>query len=262
MRKLIFTLVLSTTSAYVWAQGSQDNEQQNTQKTVPLTQESQEYARKDHLKKLKTTPVKPPNYGSVIIDWGFDFLRGSPSGIDSGSWGARFANIGLHYNIRLGHSHFTISPGMGLSFEGYRLKKGYTLESNATDTVFKKSSDPSKILLSALDARYLDLFLEARFNANSKWPKESFFVALGGKLGMLWKACATVRCKEHNETKECNNWETFHLNEFRYGLYARIGWGRFGLCYTHVFSSLFKEDKGPNQTTTQPCSLSLSIDLF
>ena len=261
MKKLIFTLLLSINSVCVWAQDAQDHAQR-TQETVPPTQEGQKKVHKGHPQKIKATSIMPPNYGSVVIDWGFNFLKDCPSEISAKSWGARFTTIGLYYNIRLGHSPFTISPGIGLSFEGYRLQKGYTLKRNATDTVFK-DNDSSSIVLSALDVRYLDFcMLEVRFNANNEWPKESFFVALGGKVGMLWKACATVQCKEHNETKERNNWETFNLNGLRYGIHARIGWGRFGLCYTHILSSLFEEGKGPNKTTTNPHSLGLSIDLF
>jgi len=263
MKKLIFTLLLSTTSAYVvWAQEALDSEQ-SPQETVPPTQEGQKHTDKDHLNNLKAISVKPPNYGSLVIDWGFDFLRDCPSEIDSKSWRARFANIGLYYNIPVGHSHFTISPGMGLSFEGYKLKGDYTLERDATGTVFKQNSNPSEVVLSALDIRYVDFFmLEVRFNANSKWPKESFFVALGGRWGILWKACTTVRYKEHDETKERNSWETFNLNNTHYGLHARLGWGRFGLSYMHTLSSLFKEGKGPSKDTTKPWSLGLSIDLF
>jgi hypothetical protein len=261
MKKLIFTLLLSITSVCVWAQEAQEHAQ-CTQETVPPTQEVQKWVHKGHPQKLKATSIMPPNYGSMVIDWGFNFLKNCPSEISEKSWGARIATIGLYYNIRLGHSHFTISPGIGLSFEGYRLQKGYTLKRNATGTVFK-DNNPSSIVLSALDVRYLDFcMLEVRFNANSKWPKESFFVALGGKVGWLWKACATVQCKEHNETKECNSWETFNLNGLRYGMHARIGWGRFGLCYTHMLSSLFEEGKGPKKTTANPHSLGLSIDLF
>ena len=257
MKKLVFTLLLSISSIHIWAQEAQDNEQ-STQKTITSMPGTENDEHKDHSIQLAAMPVKPPNYGSLVIDWGFNFLRDCPSEMKSKDWGARFASVGLCYNIRLGHSHFTISPGIGLRFEGYRLKEGTTLESRKT-TVFKTDSSNSKNTLSALDIRYVDLVMEAKFNANSKYPKESFFVALGGKAGWPWKACATVRYKEYDETKEHNNWETFHLNKIHYGIHARLGWGRFGLCYTHMLSRLFN---GEGPSTTQPCSLGLSIDLF
>ena len=262
MRKLLFTFLLFTASAYVWAQEGQDDEQ-NTQEAIPLAQETQEYTHKDHLKKPKVTPVRLPNYGSLVIDSGLNFLRDCPSEINSPDLRARFSKISLYYNIHLGDSHFTISPGIGLSFEGYKLQKDYILERNPTNTAFKKEDNSSDNILSALDIRYVDFcMLEVRFNANSKWPKESFFIALGGKVGMLWKACTTVRYKQHDEIKERNNWETFNLSKLHYGLCAKLGWGRFGLCYTHTLSSLFEEGRGPGRTTTKPWSLGISIDLF
>jgi Outer membrane protein beta-barrel domain len=261
MKKLLFTFLLFSASAYVWAQESQDDEK-NTQEAMPLVQGDKKHVHKDHLQKSKGIPVRLPNYGSLVIDSGLNFLRDCPSEINSQDWRARFSNINLYYNIHLGHSHFTISPGIGLSFEGYRLQKDHTLARNPTDTVFKKEGDSSDNVLSALDLRYLDLCMLARFNANSKRPKESFFIALGGKVGMLWKACATVRYKQHDEIKKRSNWETFNLSEVRYGVYARLGWGRFGLCYTHTLSSLFEGGRGPGKTTTKPWSLGISVDLF
>jgi len=262
MKKLILTLLLSITSIIcIWAQEGQDDEQRPSPIAPPLGQED---VHKEHTGKLQTTSVKPPNYGSLLIDWGFNFLRNCPAVMQSKDVGARFVNLGLFYNIRLGHSHFTISPGIGLSYEGYRLQKDYMLERHATsrNTIFKKDSSHSKKSFSSLDVRYVDLMLEARFNANSKYPKESFFTALGFRVGMLWKACATVQYQEDNEKKERNSWETFNLNRTRYGAHARLGWSRFGMCYTYMLSNLFAQNKGPNNTTTNTHHVGISIDLF
>ena len=264
MKKLILTLLLSITSIIcVWAQEGQDDEQRPSQ-IAPSGQVAPEDVHKEHTGKPQTTSVRPPNYGSLLIDWGFNFLRNCPAVMESKDVGARFVNLGLFYNIRLGHSHFTISPGIGLSYEGYRLQKDHTLERHATsrNTIFKTDSSNSKSTLSSLDVRYVNLMLEARFNANSTYPKESLFVALGFQAGMLWKACATVRYKEDNEVKERNSWETFNLNSARYGAHARLGWSRLGVCYIYMFSNLFDKNKGPNSTTTNTHHVGISIDIF
>jgi hypothetical protein len=123
-------------------------------------------------------------------------------------------------------------------------------------------SPNAKILQSEFNVRYLDIILEARFNANRKYPKEGFFVAIGGKLGMQWGASTTVEYQEDNETKKRTMTDSFNINSARYGLHAKLGWGRFSAFYAHTFSSLFKENKGPGRTQTCPYSMGISIDLF
>jgi|JFJP01.1.fsa_nt_gi hypothetical protein len=267
MKKLVFTLLLSIASIYVWAQETQDNEQ-STQKTTTSMPETKHDEQKDHSDRLKTMPVKPPNYGSLVIDWGFNFLRSYPAAMNLNYWGSRFASASFCYNIRLGHTPFVISPGIGISFDDYQFKDENIVlarDETSRNTVLKKSSalfpKSTSRVRSSFDMRYLDLMLEARFNANNKYPKESFFVALGGKLGWLWRASTTVEYEEDDATKRQDNIENFNLNRIRGGFYAKLGWGRFGLCYAHMLSDLFQQDKGPDDSTKTQ-SLALSVDLF
>ncbi len=267
MKKLIFTLLFSIASIYVWAQETQDNEQ-STQKKATSMPETQHDEHQGHSDRLKTMPLKPPNYGSLVIDWGFSSLRGNPAAMNLNYWGSRLASASFFYNIRLGHTPFVISPAISISFDGYQFKDENIVlarDETSRNTVLKKASalfpKSTSRVRSSFDMRCLYLMLEARFNANNKYPKESFFVALGGKLGWLWSASATVEYKEDDAIKRQDNTENFNLNRMRGGFYAKLGWGRFGLCYTHILSDLFQQDKGPeNSTKTQ--SLALSVDLL
>lgn len=261
MKKLIFTLLLSTTWIHAGAQEAQ-NDEQTTQKTTssPSIQGERQYVPEENLNKEKPVSEKMPNYGSLVIDWGLNFLRSGPPTMYKESWGARFNDLCIYYNIRLGNSSFTLSPGIGLSFDRYKLKEGYMPGSSNTNTdIVRTDIDHTTIISSALDVRYLDFALELRFNANKQHPKENLFIAIGGKLGMLWKACDTIRYKQKDdEVKERNRWENFNLNGIRYGLQVKAGWGRIGLCYTHLLNSLFNKGNRPAQL----CSIGLSIDLF
>lgn len=262
MKKLIFTLLLSTSSLYVEAQRAQDNDT-STQAIAPPTKESVEYKYEDYASQPQSAAEKPSNYGSLVIDWGFDFLRNNPSEMDLKFWQSRFMNICLCYNIRLGYSHFTMSPGIGLGFERYQFAAQKPLGRNAGNRTTEFQDDNRKISSSGLDARYIDfLMLEARFSNNIQDPKESFFIAIGGKLGALWKASYTIKYTEDDETKTQTTSERFNLNKMRYGFHARAGWGRFGLCYTYMFSSLFNKNQGPGKTTSKTHSLGIAIDLF
>jgi hypothetical protein len=268
MKKLILTFVLSTAPIYLCAQETQDNEQ-STQKAMSSIPEAKNNEQNNYLETLGTMPLKLPNYGSLVIGCGFNFLNDHPSTMNLNYWRSMFANISLYYNVHLGQSHFTISPGIGIASDGYQFKNGgYVLvrDEESRHTAFKEAREifpkSTKIHWSAFDILCVDAMLEARFNANIKYPKESFFVALGGKLGMPWRVSTTVKYQEDNETKRQTNREFFNLNKTRYGLYAKLGWGRFGLCYTHMLSNLFQKNTGPKSTTMKTWELGVSIDLF
>ena len=268
MKKLIFTPLLVITAVHTWAQEAQNNAQGTPEPTPPKKQEQ-----KAQPSNLQPRSVELPNYGSLVIDWGFDVLRDCPQEMVLNFWGSRFSNVYFYYNIRLGQSHFAISPGIGMGFEGYQFKKQneqYTALVRNEDSRHTECKDARKlfpkseeILQSNLDLSYFDFFmLEVRFSANCKYPKESFFVALGGKLGMLWGAATTIKYKEDDQIKQRIDVECFNLNRMRYGAHARLGWGRFSLFYTQTLSTLFNEDQGPGKTTTKPYSVGLSVDLF
>ena len=267
MKKLILALLLSTTAIYARAQDIE----QNTQQAATDIPAAQNHKQKSDpgIEKLETIPPKLPNYGSLVIGWGFNFLRDHPSKMALNHLSSRFANLELSYNIRLGQSHFMISPGIGVAFDGYKFKNTsevLTRDEVSRNTVFREPSKlfpkSTKISWSSLDKRYINLMLEVRFYSNNKDPKEGFFIALGCKVGMLWNASTTVKYKEDNEMKKQTNNDFFNLERTHSGVHAKLGWGPFGLCYTHMLSNLFKKGKGPHGTQAKTSSLGLSIDLF
>ncbi|MCU0317734.1 MAG: PorT family protein [Amoebophilaceae bacterium] len=266
MKKLLLILSLSTAPIYVWAEAGKDNGPGFSSTTA-----SESDTHKSHSDQVETVSSPFPNYGGLVVDWGFNCLRNSPSKMGTSFWQSRFINVYFFYNIRLGSSRFTISPGIGLAFDGYQFEDGSSAlvrdDTGDRNTIFKKTDElfPRKeeFVASSLDVRYLDfLVLEARFNANNECPKEGFFAALGLKLGLRWNASTTIKYKEDDMIKTQHNVESFNLQGMRAGLHARFGWGRFGLCYTHILSNLFKEDKGPENTTAKPFHIGISIDLL
>lgn len=258
MKKLIFTLLLSVTSVYVWAQEAQGQERRVQKATTSA----------DHFDQRGAMPAKPSNYGSLVIDWGFNYLQDHPYAMNVNYWGSRLTSGSFYYDIQLGRSHFVISPGIGITFSKYQFKdENNTLarDEKSRNTVLKKTNTrfpKTEITRSVWDMHYVNFMLQARFNADSKHPKESLFAAIGGKMSLLWRASTLVTYKEDDETKTQNNEEYFNLNKMRWGAHAVLGWGRFGLCYTYMFSNLFKKDKGPDNNMTKTHSIALSVDLF
>ncbi len=262
---------MSLASIFVQAQEIQENEQNAQDDMAGLMAQTPDYAIREHTQQQKNKPGKLPNYVSVMIDLGANFFTIYPPQMALNYLGSRFASGSAYYNIPLGNSHFSINPGMGLSFSNYAFKNKDIIlvrdkKNRNRNTVLEQGSthfpESDEIMHSALRVRYVDGMLEAKFSAHKQEPKTSFLVALGAKAYCLWRASTLVTYKEDDAIKKQKNSEGFNLKRVRWGGYARLGWGRFGLCYTHIFSSLFQKDKGPDGNITQTGNITLSVDLF
>ena len=160
MKKIILTAVLSAASMATWAQATPDI----------LEEAKPTHAAKKVVKSPPATaPLVLPNYSSLLVDLGFCFLRQGPKGLNF--WGSRLANVALSNNIRVGNSHFTISPGIGVSFAGYNFKDEKTLirytQKKRADFKNAKVLFPrsEKIMNTSLAVHHVELMLETRFNA-------------------------------------------------------------------------------------------------
>jgi len=258
----------------VWAQ--ETNSQPPTHEAIAhSTQQPAESQSSTPSEKGKTVVIPLPNYGSLMLDWGVNFWGKRPDEMALSLLQSRFINLYVYFNIHLGQSPFVFSLGTGPAFASYYFqtkdKAYYTLVRNSntqrTEVVKAAStlSHSDKIFQSSLHVRYWDLLGEIRWNAKRKYPKEGLFVALGGKIGIPWRAATTVKYKEYaidRYHKTHTYTEHFNLNGLRYGLHARLGWGRLGVLYTYIFSRFFDVDKGPAEAPMHPQEVSLSVDLF
>ncbi|MEM7055393.1 MAG: outer membrane beta-barrel protein [Bacteroidota bacterium] len=246
MKKLIFALLLLTLPSYIWA------EEVNSQKDTE-TEVRRQFA-------------MPSNYGSLVVEWGFNALINAPKEMKLGHWGSRTIKGYLYYNIPIKESHFTFSPGIGIEAESYQFRDKYTLARSKSRKTFLKPAralfpNSPEIKQSSLAVKYTELVTELRFNANHGEPQYGLFIALGGKIGLRWGASTTIRYREDSQNKSRITAESFNLSRLRYGLLARVGWGRFGAFYSQTFSALFSE-QGPSEATIRPFSIGISINLL
>ena len=218
--------------------------------------------------KTSSSPISKGLLGSLMVDFGFNFLRDEPATVELGVWGSRIFNAFYLYNIRLGSSRFMLSPGIGLGFENYKFNNNFTLTRSGHDrsvalapasSILPQSNEIKK---SKLSTSYVDIGTEIRFSMNRENPQKGFFMALGGKIGILISAHTKVSYMEDGQRKKVKTKETFELNPIRYGVYGRVGKGKFSLFYYQAFSELFQKDKGPDSTNTTPFNLGLSFALF
>ncbi len=70
---------------------------------------------------------RPDIPGFFLIDFGFNFPLSRPNNFSQGFWGSRTLNLYYHYPIQIGESKFSYNPGLGFSFERFKLTNNYTL---------------------------------------------------------------------------------------------------------------------------------------
>ncbi|NJN24697.1 MAG: PorT family protein [Cyclobacteriaceae bacterium] len=214
---------------------------------------------------------RPDVPGDLMIEIGFTWMNDHPVGHGFKTMASRTFNAYYLYDKPIGESAFSFHPGIGVGTEKYAFDKnstlGYGLDDNGSKVV--QFIDLEDIYgqgiayrKSQINANYLDIPLEIRWISRKYDPKRSLTVTIGGKAGILFDAKTKVKYLEDGEKKITKQKENFELNPFRYGAYAKLGFGGFSAYYYYSFSTTFKKDKGPLATTMFPMTIGLSLALF
>ncbi len=145
--------------------------------------------------------------------------------------------------------------GLGIEFNNYRFDSNKLLTKTDSKQLgyIESSKDVRK---NKLAVTYLTapLLLEYQFDIHKKGSP--LFISAGPVLGLKLKS-HTKTIYYGSKIKEKQR-DDFYLNDFRYGLMARIGTDDFVLTASYYLSPLFYTNKGPE---VFPVSLSLGISL-
>ena len=168
------------------------------------------------------------------------------------------------------NTKFSIVTGLSLGLEKYRFKDPVTITRSLNDN--GKFNDQivslDTVLFnvgfkgSKLAVNYLEIPLEIRYRTNKTYPKNSFFVSIGGKIGYMFNSHTKYKYKQEGQIKTSKFRSKFDLNSFRYGFEGRMGFGNFNLFYYQSLNTLFQKDKGPAGNMSEPKLVGLSLTLF
>lgn len=208
------------------------------------------------------TGASPDFPGSLVLEFGFNFLNDNPDDLNLGFFGSKAFNVYYMYEFQLGNSNFTFNPGFGLGLEKYDFDKNVTLEMAEGGTEIVELPETWNVKKTKLAANYFDIPLELRFHLNKNNLRKSFKIGIGGKAGVLFDAHTKVKYKEDGDNKIVKDKESFDLSRFRYGVQGRIGIGSFSLFYYQELSELFKDGKGPEATTATPFKVGIAFHVF
>ena len=210
----------------------------------------------------KKTP-RPDLPGSFIFEFGFNQPSGAPDKFRPRFVGSNTINLIYQYPIRFGKSRFSFNPGIGFSFEKFKLKNNFTLADTTGTGLFQLvnvSTTYPGLKKSLIKNNYIDIPLEFRFDTKPEDIARSFNFAIGGRIGYLIDSSTKLKYKEDGETRKTIDKQDHGMNKFRYGVYTRFGIGSFGLFTYYNLTPLFKKDKGPAMTTMNIFTVGISIN--
>lgn len=211
---------------------------------------------------------RPDIPGSFMIDFGFNQGVNTPTNWSQKFIGSHSVNLYYQYPIRFGKSRFSFNPGVGFSFERFKMKNYYYLKESTTkgqfDLVTTATLFPSasRIKKSQLINNYIEIPLDFRFDTKPEDLSRSFNVAIGGRIGYLYDAMVKVKYKQDSEMRIYKDKQNHGMNPFRYGVYTRVGMGAINVFCFYNLSTLFEKDKGPDLTTMNTFTTGISINGF
>lgn len=191
--------------------------------------------------------------GTLVFEFGYNMLQeGTPNNMDIEFLKSRSANIYYMYDFRLfGSKKLSFNPGFGLGTDNYMFSNEVNVTPGANNTLSVESAsefesgvntDSSSfgIEKSKLNANYFDIPMEFRFR--TKPSKKSFRFAVGGKIGFLIDAKTKIKYELDGDNYKFKSKSRKGLENFRYGLHARIGFGSLNFFGYYALSELFESD--------------------
>lgn len=187
------------------------------------------------------------------VDLTWDYLLGMPASVKQQFYG-RGVNLGLMFDQPL-NKRSNVSLALGVGFQSHNY---YTDAIVVTDDSLQVSNFQAQIASvkskGKLSLNYVDVPFELRFRTNPNKNDFRWKFALGAKVGYLIQVHdkiindAGIKVKYYNYP---------NINQWRYGVTARVGYGSVMLSGFYSLSELFS----PTNTNQHINALTLGISI-
>ena len=243
MKKILLLLVLASMFNNVWAQ-------------------------EEEKAKVKASTPSPDFPGSLVFEYGLNYLINPTHEMRTNPWQSATLNLYYMYPIQIGKSRYSVNPGFGFGSEKYGFEDPVSYLDSASRTWLKNIKDlprfenMTSVKRTQFIAYYIDFPLEFRVHSIKDDHKRSWFLAVGGKIGINIGAKTKIKYTELGSSKKYQDHYHFNVNSFRYGFVARIGLGPINAWYYYSGSKLFRGNKTPNMENPNMWSFGLSLAAF
>ncbi len=189
----------------------------------------------------------------LVVELSYDMLLNLPDSIKTKGF-SRGANVYFTYDVVLGHSRFSIAPGIGVGNNNYFMK--YHISSDSLGTHFNSFEEGIKVKKSKIALSYIDIPVELRYRSPLNKKGTSWKLAAGFKVGYMVQNKWKYKGDDFGNGEKFKKYNIEHLNKFRYGVMLRGGYGIWNLFAYYSLSEVFN-DKGPKMT---PFSIGFAIN--
>ncbi len=158
--------------------------------------------------------------------------------------------------------NISFAIGGGISVQN--IKNNCQITDSLGFTLFKAINDTISYQTNKLSTVYVDVPFELRFRTRPIVKKRNFKFVVGFKVGYNFQRYLKYQGDNFiNYTNDSDiKYKTYKVNNilhYRYGVFTRIGYGKFNLTAYYALVELFNKQKAPEII---PYSIGLSISLF
>jgi outer membrane protein with beta-barrel domain len=241
MKKILLLLVLVSLFNSVWAQDD---------------------------KKVKASTPSPDFPGALVFEYGLNYLVNNDNSMRTNPYRSATINVYYMYPVQIGKSRFSVSPGIGVGSEKFGFEDPVSFLDSASNTWLKdvvdlpRFANATSVKRTQFIANYVDFPLEFRVHSIKDDHKRSWFLAVGGKIGVNFYAKTKIKYTEDGSNKTYKDKYHFNVNSFRYGLIGRIGYGPINFWYYYSGSQLFRGNTTPNMSNPTMWSFGVSMAAF
>jgi len=237
------------------------------------------FTKRSHMKRILTVffliiftltakAQRPDLPGQLLFDFGFNSWSNNPTGSSLSWFESKTVNMAYYYDLPIGNGGWTITPGIGMSWEKYSFSNNTTMVSQIVDDqrfirvvdLNEQFGDNLDFDKSKLGINYIDLPLEIRWYAKRNQYSKGFRVGVGGKVSYRYSSFTKLKFEDPlQDPRMLKDRQNIGLDRWRYGLQLRIGWGGIGVFAFYELSDKFSNPPlGGVDTSTFTWGLSLT----
>lgn len=214
------------------------------------------FSQVQELRNYKSIPEE-----QIILNVNADRWSNYPKGMDTKPYSA---GVDVYYMYPLFWRDKNVSFAIGTGVSVQNIKSNVQVSDSAGYTIFTEIPDSVSYLTNKISTVYFDIPFELRFRTRPIVKKRNLKFVLGFKVGYNIQRYEKYEGDNFNDINEHNNikYKTYKIHNmltYRYGVFARAGYGKFNLTGYYSLVDLFK--KGKTEKIV-PFSVGLSVTLF
>lgn len=219
------------------------------------------YAQDNEIKRITSYPNP-----SIIINWSYNSWLDVPEKMEVSPLSMGFDLYGM-YPLIGKNSFVSLAGGVGLSVQNIK-SNSYLI--SADSSYFMPLPSQVDYTKNKMTTVFVDVPIELRLRSRPKPPNKSGKVrkrnikfAMGFKVGYNVQSYIkydgdNLTSQGTGETTKYKEYRLKNISLFRYGVYARLGYGKFSAYGYYALTNVFEKKKGPE---LRPFAIGLSITI-